>query len=118
MAPSAYEMPGPSYRQPAVVDLDEGTTLPRIVSIAGVMLIIAGILFLLATSQDGARAESSSTVSPIMSKSVTVPAIRAVSAQMPSYDGKVPAGEIGPTTHRIGTDMLAVRTVMSEFLSR
>ncbi|HYH13290.1 MAG TPA: hypothetical protein VD789_13115 [Thermomicrobiales bacterium] len=118
MALFVNEMPGPRRHQPQVVDLDEGTTLPRIVSIAGVVLVIAGILFLLATSQDGVQAGSSSNVSSVVPKSVTVPAMRAMSAQMPSFDGSVPADDIGPTSYRIGVDSLAMRVVMSEFLSR
>lgn len=118
MALFVNEMPGPSYRQPEVVDLDEGTTLPRIVSITGVVLVIAGILFLLATAQDGVQAGPNSSVNSVVPKSVTVPAMRAMSEQMPSFDGSVPADDIGPTTYRIGVDALAMRVVMSELLSR
>jgi hypothetical protein len=118
MALFVNEMPGPSHRQTEVVDLDEGTALPTIVSIAGVVLVIAGILFLLATSQDGAQAGSSSNVSSVVPKSVTVPAMRAMSAKMPSFEGSVPADDIGPTTYRIGVDSLAMRLVRSELLSR
>lgn len=118
MARFDNKVPGPSNHQRNVVDLDEGTFLPTIVAILGMVLIIAGIVFLLTTSQDGARARSSSNVGSVVSESITVPAKRAVTARTPSFDGSVPADDIGPTTYRIGGSSLAIRTVMPELLSR
>lgn len=118
MALCVNQMSVPADQHPRVVDLDEGTMLPRIVSITGLVLIIAGIVFLVATMQHGTESDTGSSVNTVMPERVTVPAMRAMVQQMPTFEGSVPADDIGPTTYRIGVEGLAMRTVMSELPSR
>ena len=99
MATLASDITGHSGRRTHTVDLDADLGVPRIVTFGGIMLMIAGVAFLIAVARPATSNDSPVIERQAVHSAITIPALRTLPGSQPKT--AIPPWTVGATTFTV-----------------